>query len=276
MLQRPAPFPKLGLCFRIRENTTLSEWGTRTCRGSATAVPAAFEWRADAIRVWRFAARVPAGRRRELRSRTQNSLFRRGDHAERPRMNSAIIVAAGRRTRMDLTWTSSSCLWRAGPWWPARERFDRHPDIHEVVVVVRAGMESAFAELAELHGFRKPHRFSSLGRRAPGFRRPRTGGHRLLGTTSSPSGWCPPCTAPAVISRCLAAAQQAGAAVAALTGHGHAQESDGGATACSASGSRSGSGRCRPQCFRRKSSNARWRPSGSPDARSPTTPPPAS
>lgn len=144
-------------------------------------------------------------------------------------MNSAIIVAAGRGTRMgpDVDKLFLPVAGRpvvAHTW----ERFDQSPDIHEVVLVVRAGMEPAFAELAQLHGFRKPHRFVPGGAE-----RQDSVAHGLAAIDPSAGlvaiqDGARPCTAAAVISRCLAAAQQVGAAVAAQRVTDTLKESDGG------------------------------------------------
>lgn len=95
------------------------------------------------------------------------------------------------------------------------ERFEHAADIDEIIVVVRDGMTEAVAELAQVAGFRKPHRLV-------------TGG-----TERQDSVWnglaavapdtelvaiqdgARPCTSGALITATLAAARETGAAVAA-------------------------------------------------------------
>jgi 2-C-methyl-D-erythritol 4-phosphate cytidylyltransferase len=74
-------------------------------------------------------------------------------------MNSALLVAAGRGTRFgpDRDKLFLEVVGRpvvAHTW----ARFDAAPCISEIVIVVRAGMQSAFHELAAQYGFRKPFR----------------------------------------------------------------------------------------------------------------------
>jgi 2-C-methyl-D-erythritol 4-phosphate cytidylyltransferase len=79
-------------------------------------------------------------------------------------MNSAIIVAAGRGTRMGAN-RGKMFLELAGrpvvshTW----EQFDLAPCIDEIVLVVRDGLQSTFAELAEKYGFKKPFRLAAGG-----------------------------------------------------------------------------------------------------------------
>lgn len=79
-------------------------------------------------------------------------------------MNSAIIVAAGKGTRMGAN-TGKLFLEIAGrpviahTW----ERFDRAADIAEVILVVRDGLQSSFAELAAKYRFKKPFRLTVGG-----------------------------------------------------------------------------------------------------------------
>jgi 2-C-methyl-D-erythritol 4-phosphate cytidylyltransferase len=74
-------------------------------------------------------------------------------------MNSAIIVAAGQGTRMgpgvDKLFLEVAGRPVVAHTW---HRFEAAPDIQEIILVVRAGMESAFAELAQQFQFTKPHR----------------------------------------------------------------------------------------------------------------------
>ncbi len=131
-------------------------------------------------------------------------------------MNTAIIVAAGRGTRMgpgiDKLFLEVSGLPVVAHTW---RRFDRHPDIHHLCLVIRPGLEVDFEELATRLEVRKPYTL------VPG------GAERQdsvwNGLTQVPSGTeliaiqdgARPCTSDVTISRCLQAAQQTGAAVAA-------------------------------------------------------------
>ena len=73
-------------------------------------------------------------------------------------MNSAIIVAAGKGTRMGPN-VDKLFLEVAGRPVVAHtwQRFNDAPCIDEIVLVVRDGMQSAFAELAQQFKFAKPH-----------------------------------------------------------------------------------------------------------------------
>ena len=78
-------------------------------------------------------------------------------------MNVAIIVAGGSGTRMG---TDKLFLEVAGRPLVAHtwERFDRCTAIDEIVLVIRSGMNDAFAQLAKTYGFNKPFRFALGGR----------------------------------------------------------------------------------------------------------------
>ncbi|MSU63308.1 MAG: 2-C-methyl-D-erythritol 4-phosphate cytidylyltransferase [Pedosphaera sp.] len=80
-------------------------------------------------------------------------------------MTSAIIVAAGKGTRMgpDVDKLFLEVAGRpliAHTW----GRFDSSPDIDQLVVVVRDGMQDAFKELAREYKFRKPFKLAVGGR----------------------------------------------------------------------------------------------------------------
>src|SRR5437899_11402411 len=71
-------------------------------------------------------------------------------------MTSAIIVAAGKGTRMGasvdkLFLELNGCPVIAHTW----RRFDESRDISEIIVVVRDGMQEAFSDLAQKYGFNK-------------------------------------------------------------------------------------------------------------------------
>ena len=75
-------------------------------------------------------------------------------------MNCAILVAAGRGTRMgpnvDKLFLEVSGRPVVAHTW---QKFNDAAGIDEIILVVRDGMQPHFAELARLHGFTKPHRF---------------------------------------------------------------------------------------------------------------------
>ena len=80
-------------------------------------------------------------------------------------MTSAIIVAAGRGTRMGpdidkLFLEVSGAPVVAHTW----ERFDDSESIDEIVLVIREGMKTAFEELAATLELRKPYRFAIGGK----------------------------------------------------------------------------------------------------------------
>jgi 2-C-methyl-D-erythritol 4-phosphate cytidylyltransferase len=80
-------------------------------------------------------------------------------------MVSAVIVAAGKGTRMgpDRDKLFLEVAGRPVIAW-TWARFDAVPEISELVIVVRSGMEAAFQELAEKHNFQKPFRFVPGGK----------------------------------------------------------------------------------------------------------------
>ena len=144
-------------------------------------------------------------------------------------MTSAVIVAAGRGTRMGpgidklfLEVAGAPVIvhtWR---------RFETCAAVDDLVLVVREGLQEAFRELAVQHGFRKPFRF------VPG------GAERQDSVWNGLVALAPeadlvaiqdgarPCTPPDVITRCLAAAHAHGASVAAQRSVDTVKESDGG------------------------------------------------
>jgi 2-C-methyl-D-erythritol 4-phosphate cytidylyltransferase len=79
-------------------------------------------------------------------------------------MNSAIIVAAGKGTRMGAN-TGKLFLEVAGRPVIAHTwgQFETAPSIHEIVLVVREGLQSTFAELAAKYGFKKTFRLTGGG-----------------------------------------------------------------------------------------------------------------
>ena len=75
-------------------------------------------------------------------------------------MNTAILVAAGQGTRMGPN-VDKIFLELAGAPVVAHtwRRFDASPEIDEIVLVIRAGMEGAFEEIAAGTCLQKPYRF---------------------------------------------------------------------------------------------------------------------
>jgi 2-C-methyl-D-erythritol 4-phosphate cytidylyltransferase len=131
-------------------------------------------------------------------------------------MVSAIIVAAGKGTRMGPNVDKLFLQLNGRPvvahtW----QRFDEAACIDEIVLVVRDGMQSAFAEVAELYKFKKQFRLTRGGKErqdsvwngleavAPGT--------NIVAIQDAAR----PCVSPALISATIDAAHKVGAAVAA-------------------------------------------------------------
>lgn len=131
-------------------------------------------------------------------------------------MNTAVIVAAGRGTRMgpgiDKLFLEVAGLPVVAHTW---RRFDAHPRIDHVCLVVRPGLEGEFESMSRHLGIRKPHTL------VPG------GAERQDSVWNGLSAVPPatrlvaiqdgarPCTSSETITRCLDAAETTGAAVAA-------------------------------------------------------------
>ena len=131
-------------------------------------------------------------------------------------MTSAIIVAAGQGTRMGpkvdkLFLELSGCPVVAHTW----RRFDEAECIEEILLVVRQGMQGAFTALAERYAFRKPFRLVVGGKERQDSV---WNGLEALSPAAeivAIQDAARPCTSPAVIAATVAAAREAGAAVAA-------------------------------------------------------------
>jgi 2-C-methyl-D-erythritol 4-phosphate cytidylyltransferase len=131
-------------------------------------------------------------------------------------MTTAIIVAAGRGTRMGpgvdklfLELAGAPVIahtWRV---------WDALPFIDDLVLVVRSGMEEAFRELAVEHGFRKPVQFARGGEER------QDSVLSGLATVAADAAivaihdGARPCVDAALVRDCIAAAAESGAAVAA-------------------------------------------------------------
>ncbi len=106
-----------------------------------------------------FPAKKLVERRRKLRTRRLNRQPATGNLQP---VNSAIIVAAGKGTRMGLPQSGMDKLFLevagrpvvAHTW----QRFNDAACIDEIVIVVRDGMQSAFAEVAARYNLTKAHR----------------------------------------------------------------------------------------------------------------------
>ena len=144
-------------------------------------------------------------------------------------MTAAVIVAAGRGTRMGpgMDKLFIDVLGRpvvAHTW----ARMDAAPDIDSVVLVVRAGMEAEFERLASEHV-----RPSKPWRIVPGGPERQDSVWNGLATVAPGVEWVAiqdgarPCTHPQVVADALAAARATGAAVAACRVTDTIKESDG-------------------------------------------------
>ncbi len=128
----------------------------------------------------------------------------------------AVIVAAGRGTRMgpniDKLFLPVAGRPVVAHTW---ERFDRHPDIAHVVIVLRDGLQNAFLEIAERIRTRKPFTFALGGKERQDSvwngLQAMPEGARLVAIQDGAR----PCTAPEIIHATIAAAGEIGAAVAA-------------------------------------------------------------
>ena len=146
-------------------------------------------------------------------------------------MNSAILVAAGRGTRMgaevDKLFLEISGRPVVAHTW---QRFNDAGCIDELIIVVRDGMQPHFAELARLYSFAKPHCFVVGGAERQ---------DSVWNGLSALSPECElvaiqdaarPCTTESLIVATLAAARETGAAVAAQPVTDTLKESEDGCT----------------------------------------------
>ena len=96
------------------------------------------------------------------------------------------------------------------------QRFDESPDIHHIVMVVRDGNQKIFTEFAAQYGFKKPFTLVAGGKERQD--------SVWNGLQAVPEGTevvanqdaARPCTSMELIHRCIEAAQEIGAAVAAM------------------------------------------------------------
>ena len=131
-------------------------------------------------------------------------------------MTSAIIVAAGKGTRMgasvDKLWLEIAGRPVVAHTW---QRFDQASCISEIILVVRDGMQPEFARLATQFHFHKPYRLV-----AGGVERQDSVWNGLAALASGTDivaiqDAARPCTTAELIAATIAAAQETGAAVAA-------------------------------------------------------------
>jgi len=131
-------------------------------------------------------------------------------------MNTAIIVAAGKGARMGPD-TDKLFLVVAGRPVVAHtwQRFNDADCIGEIVLVVRDGMQSAFSDLAQQGGFKKPYRIVIGGKERQDS--VWNGLEALAESTDvvAIQDGARPCTSEAVIEATIVAAAETGAAVAA-------------------------------------------------------------
>jgi 2-C-methyl-D-erythritol 4-phosphate cytidylyltransferase len=131
-------------------------------------------------------------------------------------MTSAVIVAAGRGTRMgpniDKLFLEVAGKPVIAHTWAV---FDRAPEIDQIVLVVRDALRPEFEKLAALEGFCKLVRYASGG--AERQNSVWNGLQQLPAETQivAIQDGARPCTTPAVIADCIAAARSTGASVAA-------------------------------------------------------------
>lgn len=129
-------------------------------------------------------------------------------------MNAAVIVAAGKGTRMgpDVDKLFLEVAGRpvvAHTW----QRFNDAPCINEIIIVVRDGMQSAFAELARRFDLRKPHLIVAGGKERQDSV---WNGLKALSVeveVVAIQDGARPCTSLEMIEACIAAARETGAAV---------------------------------------------------------------
>jgi len=131
-------------------------------------------------------------------------------------MTSAIIVAAGKGTRMgpgiDKLFLEINGLPVVGHTW---KRFDEAECIDEIIMVVRDGMQTAFKELSSKYGFQKTFRIVCGGKERQDSV---WNGLEALSARSelvAIQDAARPCTSPKLLADTVAAARQTGAAVAA-------------------------------------------------------------
>src|SRR5262249_38695190 len=140
------------------------------------------------------------------------------------------IVAAGRGTRMGAN-VDKLFLEVAGRPIVAHtwSQLDDLAEISEIILVVRDGMQEAFAGIGKTYRFTRPFRFVSGGVERPGSA---WNGLQALSPAADivvVQDGARPCTSPELVRRTVAAARQGGAAVAAQRVTDTIKESEDGA-----------------------------------------------
>jgi 2-C-methyl-D-erythritol 4-phosphate cytidylyltransferase len=144
-------------------------------------------------------------------------------------MTSAIIVAAGKGTRMGpdvdkLFLEVAGCPLVAHTW----KRLDSTPGVEEIILVIRQGMQAAFAELGHALACQRPYRLVPGGAER---QNSVWNGLQALGPETDIviiQDGARPCTTVEVILKTVEAARASGAAVAAQRVTDTIKESDGG------------------------------------------------
>lgn len=145
-------------------------------------------------------------------------------------MTSAVIVAAGRGTRMgphiDKLFLEVAGRPVVAHTWA---RWDAAAAVDEIVLVIRAGMEAAFTEMAATLPLTKPYRFA-----VGGVERQESVWNGLMALSAEAEvvaihDGARPCISPELIHHTIQAARESGAAVAAQRITDTLKESDGGA-----------------------------------------------
>ncbi len=144
-------------------------------------------------------------------------------------MTSAVIVAAGRGTRMGpgidkLFLEVAGAPVIAHTW----RQFDTCPAIDAVVVVIRDGLHDAFHDIARSIGTRKPYQLVVGGAERQDSVWNGLSAVDPVTTLVAIQDGARPCTSAATIETCLTAASRTGAAVAAQRAVDTMKESDGG------------------------------------------------
>lgn len=131
-------------------------------------------------------------------------------------MNSAVLVAAGRGTRMggqvDKLWLELAGRPVLAHTWAV---FDRLPEVEEVVIVTRLERMEDVAELARRYGLGKPYRVVAGGARRQDSVRNGLAAVDPRAELVAVQDAARPCTHPELIRACYEAARRTGAAVAA-------------------------------------------------------------
>jgi len=144
-------------------------------------------------------------------------------------MNAAVIVAAGRGTRMgpdrDKLFLDLAGRPVIAHTW---QRFNEATCVDEIVVVIRAGMQAVFGELAERYAFRKPFRLVEGGRERQDSVWNGLAALSPAAAIVAIQDGARPCTTPALIAATMDAARATGAAVAAQRVTDTIKESDDG------------------------------------------------